>query len=225
MAGRNALLAGAHQVDDLKPEMQGKVAAFKDGLTKTARYTKWLAIIDIDEFLLPMRSLSIPDCLDKYFAKADAIYVNWRNFGSGGVFLTEGESILENLTKCSERIHPENSIGKSIVRPDRVLVEKINYPHHFPLQDKAIYLNGDRQTVFFDKINKKLQLDGLHHDLYLRINHYKMRDENFFFNVRLANPYLKAEERTKLIEHYEAFSKDEDFTIIQLINKLFDLAN
>ena len=31
LAGRNSFLAGAHQVDDLEPEMQGQMAAFKDG--------------------------------------------------------------------------------------------------------------------------------------------------------------------------------------------------
>lgn len=197
-----------------------QMAAFKDSVARGTGNTVWLALIDIDEFLLPMKDLSLQECLEKYFAEAAAIYVTWRNFGTGGVYIAKGEPILPYLTRCSLRSHPENGIGKSIVRPEWVQIEEMYYPHHFPLKAGGGYVNGDRQPLFFNQTN--LQVDGEHHDSIIRINHYKLRDENFYQNVRLANKYLLKEEKDKLIEHYESFSKTEDFTIIDLIQQITD---
>lgn len=71
-----------------------QVEAFRDAVQLARGNTAWLALIDIDEFLLPMQNRSVPECLNSHFSHASAVYVNWRNFGTGSTYVPKGEPIL-----------------------------------------------------------------------------------------------------------------------------------
>jgi hypothetical protein len=189
----------------------GQHKAFEDGI-KRARETKttWIALIDIDEFILPMQERTIKECLKKHFSKATAVYANWRNFGTGGVYLSEGDSMLFRLTACSLREHPANWNGKSIVRPTCVS-DHVGYVHHYHLTNGGKYFNGDGQEM--NMVDGKVKPDANHHDTYIRINHYPLGDENYFQNVRLPRDNWKK----STMERYEAFSLDNDDKIIEFI--------
>lgn len=195
--------------------VDNQVEAFRNGIKQARGKTKWLALIDIDEFLVPMHDHTIPECLENHFSDAYAVYVNWHNFGTGGVSTSAGEPILFKLTACSSIKHSDNSIGKSIVRPEYVNVEAIWYPHHFPLIANAYYLNGDGQIMPFRGLD--LPTDGIHHGQYIRINHYVLRDESFYHNVRLVKAEQGFGNKNLLIEHYDSFSREYDYSIIDLI--------
>jgi hypothetical protein len=194
-----------------------QMEAFKNGINLAKGKTKWLAIIDTDEFLLPMRDRNIPEYLNNHFSNASAVYVNWRNFGTGGVYVPLGEPILTRLTACSLPTHSDNSIGKSIVRPESVDLINVWYPHHFPLKPSATYVNGNLQMMPFSGID--LKTDGNHYDQYIRINHYVLRDEGFYQNVRLAKVNQGFGNKNLLLEHYVSFSETQDYSIIDFINK------
>lgn len=194
--------------------------AFRDAIIRATGNTEWIALIDIDEFLLPMRNKTITDCLRKHFSAAAAVYINWRNFGTGGVRVAAGEPFLGKLFACSFRGHPKNCSGKSIVRPACVRTDDIWYPHHFPLQVSGCdYVNGDKECLPCD--GNDLKTDGKHHDKYLRINHYVLRDEDFYENVRLARAKKGYGDGglPLLLEHHELFSKLQDKKLIEFIQK------
>ncbi|MES2200318.1 MAG: glycosyltransferase family 92 protein [Chlamydiota bacterium] len=196
-----------------------QVEAFKDAIKQAQGNTTWVALIDIDEFLVPMQGRSIPRCLNKYFSNASAIYVNWRNFGTGGVYIPQGEPILFRLTASSLSTHSDNAIGKSIVRPEAVDLASVWYPHHFILKQDANYYNGDRQKMFFRGMD--LPTDGVHYDRFIRINHYVLRDEGFYQNVRLAKANQGSSDKNLLLEHYDSFSAVQDYSIIKFIQNNF----
>ena len=102
-----------YSAEEIYPPIQ--MAAFKDGLARAQGKAKWVALIDIDEFIVLMRGRTIPGCLEHYFPNADAVYVNWRNFGTSRVTLAHDESTIFTFTECSEVAHSDNSVGKSIV--------------------------------------------------------------------------------------------------------------
>jgi len=189
--------------------------AFRDALKKSIGVTKWLALIDIDEFLLPAEEKTVPECLAKNFAHASGVYVNWHHFGTGGINLQPGESLLMRLTSCSNKYHSNNSIGKSIVRPECTRPDELWNIHHFPLNSHAYYYNGDAQYLI--PTGLELGLDGKVHNKFIRLNHYTMRDEKFFHNTRLVRARGIGIEEKLVWEHYHAFNQEHDKTIINFI--------
>lgn len=190
--------------------------AIKDGIKRAQQTnTKWIALIDQDEFLLPLDdSKSIPECLNKHFQTASAIYINWRNFGTGNVFLAPDDWMIFNLTSCSLITHSRNGVGKSIVRPECVIVDKINYVHHFPLVEGSTYLNGDAEL--FPMVDGRVKVSGKHFK-YIRINHYSFRDEKYFTEVRLPRAIEIGHQ--KHADAHDAFNLDKDYAIIEFIQK------
>ena len=202
---------------------------FKESLKKGKGVAKWVTFIDIDEFILPIKGASIPECLDKYFSDAQAIYVNWRCFGTGGVNIPKGESLLFNLTACSLQSHPRNAVGKMIIRPECASINITPYwwefsmpysPHFCFLKEGGIYCNGSGDKIYPIQ-GEDFKTDGFTHAKYLRINHYTMRDESFFSNIRLERLRLmgKIEEAELNIEHNKHFSLVKDFAMINFLKK------
>lgn len=194
--------------------------AYKDALNKARGVTKWLALIDLDEYLLPMKEKTITECLNKHFPNAAAVYVNWRCFGTGGITLKKKESCLFRLTSCSHPLHSVNAIGKSIVRPEYVQYEieeeeNERYIHHFPLKMSNVYCNGNCEEIPFDGEN--LLIDVYAHTRFLRINHYTMRDESFFHTVKFERNRGVGVSDDLTWEHYHAFNLYHDETIIYFI--------
>ena len=201
-----------------RPERIAKqLAAARDGFARASSEVAWVAHIDVDEFLLPMQDADVPACLDKHFVEASAVYVNWRMFGTSGVELPGGAPILPALKRCSRRDHPENRVGKSLVRPGAVDLEAIWYVHHFPLRS-GFYVDGANNRLHFDAHNDLVKQDG-HFDEYLRINHYNLRDERFFRTRRLPDAEAGRLDKKidRLLRHQRDFDEDRDKQILRYL--------
>ena len=61
--------------------MQNKV--YRDALYKYKNQTRWMAIIDLDEFIVPVEKQSIPEFLKDY-EKYPGVVINWQVFDSNG---------------------------------------------------------------------------------------------------------------------------------------------
>lgn len=200
-----------------------QVNAFRNSIQRSHEsHTPWVAFIDIDEFLLPMKEKTIVDCMNKHFSEASAVYVNWRCFGAGKDVIPSGDPLIFELTACSLKNHPKNCVGKTIIRPECALVRELWYSHTCPLKEGFVYFNGSKQIMPFDGTN--LKTDGHTHPEFLRINHYVMRDKGFFENVRLArarNGYegYSMENEQLILEENASFSLIEDRAMIRFIEK------
>ncbi len=190
--------------------------AYRDALKKTETISEWLALIDLDEFILPLQGTTISECLKIFFPDATAIYVNWLHFGTGGITLAPEDSMLLKLTACSNRTHPCNGGGKSIVKPAKVNIDNVWTVHYCPLRDGFHYYNVNYNRLNFN--NKGiLQLNYNHDNRYIQINHYRMGDESYFYNIRLPRQIKGKLSETLLWEHYHAFNQEKDDTIIKFI--------
>jgi hypothetical protein len=193
-----------------------QVMAYQDGLRRSKGNTKWLAFIDIDEFILPQRNATILECLNQFFPTASAVYVCWRNFGTGGVYIDPGKPILTRLTKSSQLSHSRNASGKSIVKVDEVLIDEIWSPHHHVLIEGSQYYNGSGQPLYFRGTD--LQVDSQHTSAYIQIHHYALRDENFYQKVRMPKAISKDYgELHVLQEHYRSFNHMENHQMIKFL--------
>ena len=189
----------------------------KDALKRATGVTKWLALMDVDEFLHPDQERTVTECLAKHFSHAAGVYIHWHHFGTGGITLQDGESLLFQLTTCGNMCHPKNSTGKSIVRPECTQPDDLLSNHHFAMKQGARYYNGDGQELTL--LGPDLKLDGKVHSKLIRLNHYTMRDENFFHSVRLARTRGLGLEERLVWEHYHAFNLEQDRTIIDFIRE------
>lgn len=195
-----------------------QTAAYQDGLRRSQGNTKWLAFIDVDEFILPKKNGTIPECLNQFFPSAAAVYVSWRNFGTSGVYIEPGEPILTRLTRASHPRHPRNAAGKSIVKVNEVVIDQVWSPHQFVLKQGAQYYNGSGRPLYFK--GSDLQVTPHHTSCYLQINHYAMRDENFYQKVRLPKAISKEYGDLVLLqEHYQSFNHIEDYQMIEFLKK------
>lgn len=184
-----------------------QIYAYQNALQKAKHQTKWLAIIDTDEFIVPMQDDHIVDVLEKHYKQCGFIYVNWRMFGTSYEFVKPGESLLPKLIKCAKQ---SDRLGKTICRPEFALTI---YNVHF-VENPFPYFNGSGEMKLDEKICDQL----------IRINHYFMRDENFLRNVKI--PRLKKmwglkETEEELLQNYqllnEKFCEEEDFRILELL--------
>lgn len=193
-----------------------QVAAYQDGLRRSKENTKWLAFIDVDEFILPKKTKTILECLNQFFPDADGVYICWRNFGTNNVYIKPGEPILTRLTAASHPLHPRNAAGKSIVKVDKVVPDQVWSPHHLVLKQSAQYYNGSGRPLYFEGTD--LRVDPQHTSDFIQINHYVMRDENFYQNVRLPKAISGEYGNLDLLkEHYQSFNYVQDYLMLDFI--------
>lgn len=187
-------------------------AAYRNCLEKASGHTEWLAIIDTDEYILPMEGTSVREILDKYYSSHHKMYINWKLFGTSYFWGGPGTSILYNLTRCAKPSEPRHLVGKSIVRPETV---SNMYDPHYAVSAYPFF-NGSGSLW----VNQ-------YEDRYLRINHYTFGDEYNFVTYKIPR-WLKAEAAGLDLKSAEEglrklndqYCEDECFKMIELLEKL-----
>lgn len=185
-------------------------------LTKSIQNdVEWLAIVDTDEFLYPIKENSLNEVL-KYYDAYASLSVNWRKFGSNNVQrIQENELMIEKLiTKDSI---PDLTV-KSIVKP-RYVASFFN-PHCAELKPgyKQISENYQAWDGYFSAFSSVVSNN------ILTINHYYNRDLDFFHDRKLSRVHilskgLKEDERDeqicKRIEEDKRYSSIYDDKILR----------
>lgn len=154
-------------------------AAYRHGLDLTRGKSKWVALIDTDEFMFPTHKENLIDFLKNY-EECSAILVNWQLFGTSHVGrIPDQRLLIETLTMQTPVQSEVNTFCKSIVRPERV--KYCREPHsvvHYPW---SYSLDPDKR-MFVWKFHKSRPVNIDH----IRINHYWSRDEEFFYTNKLS---------------------------------------
>lgn len=150
---------------DLWPDIQFpfgcQAKAYNHCLKKCKNETRWLALIDTDEFIVTKDFKSIKKVLNENY-NASAVHAWWRCYGTSNVPKIQ-RLMLRELTRCARADHPHNKFYKSIVRPE--LVKTCRNPH------------------FCDMLSNAPSKDASEH---MWINHYWTRDEEFFTTEKIA---------------------------------------
>lgn len=188
--------------------------AYRDVLKKTVGVTEWIALTDLDEFIVPAQEGTITQCLDNHFKNASAVYINWHNFGTNYITLKPGQLVLSSLTACSELLHPRNAVGKSIIKPHHINIDRLWHPHHAPIKEGSIYCDGDGGIIPYSDKDSDLVLDGKRHDAFMHINHYCMRGEDIYELKK-----SEVNEQFLFEEHHVSFNKYKSHDILNFIQK------
>ncbi|MBR1805873.1 MAG: glycosyltransferase family 92 protein, partial [Selenomonadaceae bacterium] len=77
--------------------------AYLDALTRFRFFCRYMAFIDLDEFILPLTNQSVGEVVDEIFSRAEragALAITWRLFGSNGHETADySRGVLERFTR------------------------------------------------------------------------------------------------------------------------------
>ena len=153
-----------------------QIESYNDAIFKYRNLTKWMAIIDADEFIVPVEKNSIPEFLIEY-EQYPAVAINWVCFDSNGHEqrpTANGGLLTANFTRVmKDHNHGLDRTVKSIVNPKQVT----NYiSAHFGLY----YMNFEGVTENFQRIRG--MTTKFHSSNKIRINHYKSKSREEYIN-------------------------------------------
>lgn len=139
--------------------------AYKDAINRAKHKARWLALIDTDEFIVPVNT-SLKGLLKRH-RKESSISLQWACFGTSGIWQAPSGHMLEILTMRLPLDHPRNGWSKSIVKP--LYIDSCTNPHFCIMRHgKSVILPREEA----------------------RLNHYWGRDELFLHSVKVTR-YIK----------------------------------
>lgn len=147
------------------PGYRKQIAAYDDCIERFRFDTRWLAFIDLDEFIVPVKDKSIPEFL-KRFEDAPAVEINWLVYGSGGAKEKLPGGMMERFRHHSLPGHMLNRHVKSIVNPRRVFA--VVGCH------EVACIDGKARDSHGNEITKNFRDREPEQDV-IRINHYAVR--------------------------------------------------
>jgi len=98
------------------PGKMQQLHAYMDALKKVRKETYWLAVIDIDEFIVPISTITVSDFL-KDFEKFPRVEINWIMYGSSGKKNKENGLVMERFKDHSSIEFNSNRCVKIIINP------------------------------------------------------------------------------------------------------------
>jgi len=107
------------------PGVQKQRAAYDDCITHHRMDTVWLAVIDLDEFIVPVKFNNALELLKTIPASVAEAHIDWAIFGSSGHETKPDGLVLENYVWRAK----QSWFCKSIVNPRRVL-EMLCHKHN-----------------------------------------------------------------------------------------------
>lgn len=182
-------------------------ACYRNGLDRARGVSKWLCIIDTDEFLVPMTYNTLTRELDHYPKQCVAIYPKWITFGTSYITVHPGEWMITRLFKRAPLDHPNNHHGKSIVQPE--FVETCLDPHVVKLKAPHGYYNGNGDPEMGGGVNASR----------LRIHHYTYRDEAFMRGEKAERVRKWGYDPQVIFDHNDEYCVEEDYSIMNVLFK------
>lgn len=139
---------------------------FNDAVRRAKHKSKWLAALDLDEFMVPKEGYSIVKLLDIHFRHEVGVCIYWQMFGTSYIeYIHPNELMIERLTMRQKEPHPWY---KSIVRPK--YVEKFEGPHYAYYKLGKLAVNTKHFPCYQYSNEATLSLD------LIQLNHYWPRD-------------------------------------------------
>lgn len=181
-----------------------QMAAYFDILDKHTYDTRWLALIDLDEFLVPVEHDTIPEFLHSLPSNFAQLIVTWVMYGSSGHIHKPDGLVMENFKHRAK-------IGggvKSIINP-RLLVEYTNMHANFIAGwtidnngKKLGYINQSKNPPAFNK---------------LRCNHYYTKSYDEYI-ARLN----KGSATTQSTQSYRGAEKFKEYDNNEIYDDVMD---
>ena len=132
--------------------------AYNHILKKYGGKYDYMAFIDADEFIVNKTGVDFKKVLKNISGSHDAgaVALNWKIFGSSGLYYQTDQLVTERFTWASRPDHKFNHHIKSILKPSRV---REMFIHHAHLKKDKYYYDQKGKTCFIETITEKEELD------------------------------------------------------------------
>jgi Glycosyltransferase family 92 len=173
--------------------------------------THWLALIDLDEYIVPVQVDNIHELLKEYSDYA-CIGMNWQYYGTSKVEkIPAGKLMIEMLRWKAPWNSDVNRLSKMIMQP--IFAHHIINPHWLFFSsgmqvntDKIPYPYHEGPYVCIDKI---------------RLNHYCLHDLDFMVNVKLPRYEKWGNGTLEILQAFDQFcTQEEDYIMERFVEKL-----
>lgn len=147
------------------PGFEKQMPAYMHCIDTYARNeSKWLIIIDGDEFILPKKHNTILEFLNSLADDVQAVGINWMMFGSSFYENVPDGLLIDRYRYCAG---VQNQHVKTICKPNYAV--RISDPHSVIMQDPSKYVNanGHPMTPPFNSSENTIDT--------IQINHYHER--------------------------------------------------
>lgn len=156
------------------PGRKMQLPAYDDCFRRHRLDTSWLAVIDLDEFIVPVGNFTLKEFLsDK--EDAAAVEINWLVYGSGGARTREPGPVMKRFRRHSLADAIVNRHVKSIVNPRKVC--GMTGCH------EATRLTGSTVDSHGRIVKQSFRERQPQHDT-IKINHYAVKSYEEFLNKR-----------------------------------------
>ena len=142
-----------------------QLAAYDDCLEHYRFTSRWIAFIDLDELIVPIKDASIPAFLSRFESFA-GVEINWLIYGSNGLRQKTSGTMMERFTRHAKPEHRLNRIVKTIVDPRRV--------YSMIGCHEAAKISGYIADSHGQPVEHNFRKRTAQHDV-IRINHYAVR--------------------------------------------------
>lgn len=156
------------------PGQKRQLAAYDDCFERHRLECRWLAVIDLDEFIVPIQDKTIPEFLHR-MEKFSVVEINWLVYGSGGARTQEPGGVMERFKRHSLPEHRLNTHVKSICDPRRVCTMT---GCHEAARISGQVVDSHGMPLKKGKGDRPPQQDVI------RINHYAIKSYEEFLNKR-----------------------------------------
>ncbi len=186
-------------------------AALNDATKIACGKTKWLSVLDLDEFLFPVHAENLITFLKDYEDCA-GITINWQHYGTSYVkSIPENKLMIETLLLRAPRYYHWNSFIKSIIRPE--YAEDWSSVHHVDYKSGYSQVNSDK-VPFYGMWAPYIVADKI------RINHYWVRDEYYFLNVKVPRRAKWGVNYAEMMRRVEEMNKEKDEVLLKFVPEL-----
>ncbi|MCM1530955.1 MAG: glycosyltransferase family 92 protein [Bacteroides sp.] len=181
------------------PGHRMQLAAYDDCLEKYRFEMRWLAIIDLDEFIVPVKDKTIPEFLSR-FENASVVELNWLVYGSGGAKTKAEGCVMERFKRHSLPEHILNRHVKSIVNPKRVF--SVIGCH------EVARISGYAYDSHGNPIKRNFRDRAPQQDV-IRINHYAVKSYEEFLGKRARGRARCKPEKKRGFDYFEQYDLND----------------
>ncbi len=180
------------------PGYRKQLAAYDDCLERNRLSARWIAFIDLDEFIVPVKDCSIPEFLQR-FENVPAVEINWLIYGSGGAKTKTTGTMMERFKRHSLPSHYLNRHVKSIVNPRRVFTMIGCH--------EAARISGYAADSHGNPIKRNFRDREPQQDV-IRINHYAVRSYEEFLEKQ-ARGRASGRQTTVKSEYFDRYDLND----------------
>lgn len=181
------------------PGHRMQLAAYDDCLEKHRFEARWIAIIDLDEFIVPIKDKTIPEFLS-HFDNVSVVEVNWLVYGSGGARSKETGNVMDRFKCHSRPEHILNRHVKSIVNPRRVF--SVIGCH------EVARISGHAFDSHGNVIRKNFRDREPQQDV-IRINHYAIKSYEEFLGKRARGRARCKENKIRPLDYFAQYDLND----------------